>query len=308
MSAATIKEELERRAAALEKELETVIERVKTTNPTEARILQIEEQELKRLSGALALAQLPLLVAALERRLNELEIRVAIQLQRIEGPSTGSTSLPTTGSTTPPPTRTPSPTKTPTLTTQTLTPSTQRPTPPTQPTSTGSTASSTTLSPDQLKDALVKRATLLESSLQSELDKLTKDNRTEIAAPLEKMKDEINSLLAKLAQCNVPKIISILISELNNLEERLSIQLKLLIDHDNRIEKLLISAMDLKQKITQILISSKDQIISTALKQLLDSLGKLSLYNSDDDKTVDDFELQLAFIRERFETIISHKN
>ena len=126
MNAATIKEELEKRAAALEARLATVIERVRSTHPIEARILLVEERELKLLAGELALARFPLIVAALERRLNELEIRVAAQLQRIEGHSTGSTPPPT-GTRPQPPTGTSPQPSTETAPPQTVTP-TARPT------------------------------------------------------------------------------------------------------------------------------------------------------------------------------------
>ena len=91
MSAAPTKEELEKRAAALEAKLETAIEKVRSTHPIEAGILRVEERELKLLSGELALARLPLVVAALERRLSEVEHRVEEQLRRVDGQTGTST-------------------------------------------------------------------------------------------------------------------------------------------------------------------------------------------------------------------------
>jgi hypothetical protein len=85
VSAAQIREELEKRAAALGARLEAAIEKVMSTNPNVARILQVEERELKVLVGELAFARLSLVVAALERRLSETERRVEEQLRRIEG-------------------------------------------------------------------------------------------------------------------------------------------------------------------------------------------------------------------------------
>ena len=76
MSAAPTKEELIKRATALESALEKDIERVRTSHPIEAKVLEVERRELKVLSGELATAKLPAVVAVLEIRLTAVERRV----------------------------------------------------------------------------------------------------------------------------------------------------------------------------------------------------------------------------------------
>ena len=65
--------------------METDIEKVKATHPTEARILQGEERALKLLAGELTTATREPVIRHLEERLAGLERRVQESLRRAEG-------------------------------------------------------------------------------------------------------------------------------------------------------------------------------------------------------------------------------
>ena len=160
---------------------------------------------------------------------------------------------------------------------------------------------STTLSPAQFKDALIKRATLLENKVKVELAKLQKDGRTAGAAALKTLDAEVIAVTAKLPKFSDPDILNIFESEFYWLETRLAIDLQALAAQDKRVERLLAIATALKLRITSIMKTLKNTPVGTALEHELKSLDSLSasLKNAKDDKTVDNFELQLALIEKR---------
>jgi hypothetical protein len=82
---APTKEELIQKATDLEAQLQADVDKVKSTHPQEARILETEIRELKSLAGELGTATNEQVVAHLSQRLAGVERRAEETLKRIDG-------------------------------------------------------------------------------------------------------------------------------------------------------------------------------------------------------------------------------
>jgi hypothetical protein len=82
---APTKEELIKKATDLEAQLQADVDKVKSTHPQEARILETEIRELKSLAGELGTATNEQVVAHLSQRLAGVERRAEETLKRIDG-------------------------------------------------------------------------------------------------------------------------------------------------------------------------------------------------------------------------------
>ena len=86
----------------------------------------------------------------------------------------------------------------------------------------------TTLTPTQLKELLLKRATKLEASAKSEIAKLKAEKRDAQVLSLQWLEDEVIRIADKLQKTSQVDILKVLDSELYDLEKRLSNEIKAL--------------------------------------------------------------------------------